>query len=67
VLALSVRPTLFDAMGYSLPGSFVHGILQARITEWVAISFSRRSSQLRDQTWSPALQADSLSEPPRKP
>ena len=33
---------------YSLPGSSVHGILQARILEWVAISFSRRSSQHRD-------------------
>ena len=35
----------------SLPGSSVHGILQARILEWVAISFSRVSSQSRDQTW----------------
>jgi len=34
----------------SLPGSSVHGILQARILEWVTISFSRRSSQPRDQT-----------------
>ena len=34
---------------YSPPGSSVHGILQARILERVAISFSRRSSQLRDQ------------------
>ena len=33
-----------------LPGSSVHGILQARILEWVAISSSRRSSQPRDQT-----------------
>ena len=32
------------------PGSAVHGILQARILEWVAISFSRRSSQPRDRT-----------------
>ena len=29
-----------DPMDYSLPGSFVHGILQARIVEWIAISFS---------------------------
>ena len=35
---------------YSLPGCFVHGVLQARILEWVAISFSRGSSQSRDQT-----------------
>ena len=33
-----------------LPGSSVHGILQARILEWVAISFSRGSSQPRDRT-----------------
>ena len=32
------------AMDYSQPGSLVHGILQARILEWVAISFSRGSS-----------------------
>ena len=38
-------------LGYSLPGSSVHGIFQARVLEWVAISFSRRSSQLRDWTW----------------
>ena len=38
-------PTLCDPMGCSLPGSFIHGILQARILEWVAISFSRGSSQ----------------------
>ena len=43
-------PTLCDPMDCSLPGSSVHGILQARILEWVAISFSRGSSRLRDQT-----------------
>ena len=37
-------------MDHSLPGSFAHGILQARILEWVAISSSRGSSQPRDQT-----------------
>ena len=37
-------------MDYSPPGSSVHGILQARILEWVAISFSRGSSQIRDWT-----------------
>ena len=36
-------PTLYNPMHYSLPGSFVHGILQARILEWVTISYSRRS------------------------
>ena len=45
-------PTLCDPMDGSPPGSSVHGILQARILEWVAISFSRGSSQLRDQTHS---------------
>ena len=42
--------TLCDPMDYSPPGSFVHGISQAKILEWVAISYSRRSSQSRDQT-----------------
>ena len=37
-------------MDHSLPGSSVHGIFQARILEWVAISFSRGSSWLRDWT-----------------
>ena len=37
-------------MDYSLPGSSIHGILQVRILEWVAISFSRASSQPRDRT-----------------
>ena len=41
-------PTLCDPMDCSPPGSSVHGILQARILEWVAISSSRRSSQPRD-------------------
>ena len=44
-------PTLCDAMDYSPPISSVHGILQARILAWVAISFSRGSSWPRDQTW----------------
>ena len=43
-------PTLCDLMDCSPPGSSVHGISQARILEWVAISFSRGSSQPRDQT-----------------
>ena len=46
----------------------LHGILQARVLEWVAISFFRGSSRPRDRTRSPALQADALtSEPPGKP
>ena len=44
-------PTLCDPMGCSLPGSSVHGIFQAIVLEWIAISFSRGSSQPRDRTW----------------
>ena len=43
-------PTLCNPMGCNIPGSSVHGILQARILEWVAISFSRGSSRPRDRT-----------------
>ena len=43
-------PTLYNPMDCSLPGSSLHGILQARVQEWVAISFSRGSSRPRDQT-----------------
>ena len=42
--------TLCDPMDCSLPGSFVHGVFQARILQWVAISFSRGSSELSDPT-----------------
>ena len=37
--------TLCDPLGCSLPGFSVHGILQARILEWIAMPFSRTSSQ----------------------
>ena len=54
-------------MDCSPPGSSVHGILQARILEWVAISFSRGSSNPGIDPRSPTLQADALpSEPPGK-
>ena len=43
-------PTLCNPVDCSPPGSSVHGIFQARILEWVAIAFSRGSSQLRDRT-----------------
>ena len=43
-------PTLCNPMDYSLPRSSVHGILQARILEWVAMYSSRGSSQPRNQT-----------------
>ena len=50
VLLLVSRLTLCDPMDCSAPGLSVHGILQARILEWVAMPSSRASSQLRDQT-----------------
>ena len=63
--------TLCDSMDCSPPGSSVHGISQARILEWVAISFSKGSSQPTDQTCVSctfsALQVNSLlAEPPEK-
>ena len=48
-------PTLGDPMDCSLSGSSVHGILQERILEWVAISFSRGSSRPRDGTWASCI------------
>ena len=48
--SLQSCPTLCDPRNGSLPGSSVPGILQARTLEWVAISFSRGSSQPRDRT-----------------
>ena len=56
-------PQLCPTLDYCPPGFSVHGIFQARILQWVAISFSRGSYRPRDQTHvseSPALQADSL-------
>ena len=47
--------TLWEPVDCSPPGSSVHGILQARTLEWVAICSSRSSSQPRDQSSSPAL------------
>ena len=43
-------PTLCNPMDCNLPSSSVHGIFQATILEWAAISFSTGSSQPRDQT-----------------
>ena len=48
--SLQSRPTLCDPMDHSLPGSSVHGILQAKILEWVAMLSSRGSSWPRDWT-----------------
>ena len=50
VLSLQLCLTLCDSIDGSLPGSSVHGILQTRILEWVAMPSSRGSSQPRDQT-----------------
>ena len=54
-------------MDYSLPGSSVHGVLQARILEWEAIPFFRGSSSPGIKLMSPVLQVDFLpSQPPVK-
>ena len=72
--------TLCNPMDCSLPSSSVHGIFQATVLEWIAISFSSRSSwsglpfpspadlpDPRIKPWSPTLQTDALlSEPPGK-
>ena len=61
--------TAYSPMDCSPPGSSVHGISQARILEWVAISFSRGSLRSRDQTRVPALHCIAsgffTTEPPR--
>ena len=49
VLSRSVGLTLYNTMDCSPPGSSVHGILQARIMEWVVIPFSKGSSRPRSQ------------------
>ena len=65
-LVAQLSPTLCDPMDCSL--SSVHGILQARILKWVAMSSSGRSSQPRDGTRLLRWQADSFTtEPPGKP
>ena len=47
----SVMSTSLWPMDCGLPGSSVYGIFQARVLEWIAISFSRGSSWPRDRTW----------------
>ena len=60
-------PTLCIPMDCA-PGSSVHGILQARILEWVAVSFSRGSSRPKDQTWVSCTAGRFFTtEPPGKP
>ena len=61
-------PTLHDPMDYSPLGSCIHGILQTRRQEWVAIPFLQGIFLHNIEPWSPALQSNSLlSEPSRKP
>ena len=69
---LHLCPTLCNPMDYSPPGSSVHGILQARMLEWVAMPSSRGSSRPRARTTSllhlPLWQVGSLPPaPPGKP
>ena len=67
VLLAQLCPTLCDPMDWRLPGSWVYGILQASILEWVAIPLGDLPD-LGIEPGSPALQVDSLpSEPPGKP
>ena len=60
VLVIQLCPTLCNSMDCSSPGSSDHGILQARILEWVSIPFSGDLSNTEIKPGSPALQADSL-------
>ena len=67
-LVAQLYSTLCNPMECSPPGSSVHGILQARILEWVAVPSSTDLPNPRIEPRSPTLQADSLlSEPLRKP
>ena len=58
--SLQLCLSLCDPVDYDLPGSSVHGSLQARILAWVAIPSSRGSSQPRDQTWVSCIAARSF-------
>ena len=60
--------TLCDPLDCRPPGSSVYGILLARLLEWVAIPFSRGSSQPGDRTWVSCIAGRFLpSEPPGNP
>ena len=60
-------PTLCDFMDCRLPGSSIHGILQARVLEWVPCPSPGDLPDPGTEPMSPALQADALtSEPPGK-
>ena len=67
VLVAQVCPTLCNSMGCSLQDSSVHGILQARILEWLPFLSPGALPDPGIKPMSPALQADALpSEPPEK-
>ena len=67
-LVIKLCPAFWDPVDCSLPGSSVHGISQARILEWVAISFSRGSSPLRDRTCVSCIAGGFFTaEPPGRP
>ena len=58
-------PTLCHPIDCSLPDSSIHGISQARILEWVAISFPRESSQPGDQIYISCIAGEFLTIEPR--
>ena len=60
VLVAQLCLTVCDPMNYSLPGLSVHGILQARILEWIPIPFPEDLPNPGIEPWSPASQAVSL-------
>ena len=64
MLVVQLCLTLCDPMDCGPPGSSVHGILQARILEWVAIPFSRGFSQVRVQIQVSCIAVDSLPSEP---
>ena len=66
VKVVQLCPALWDPKDHSLSSSSVHGILQARILEWIAIPFSRGSSPPKDQTLH-CRQIFLPSEPPGRP
>ena len=63
-VSCSIMSNFCDSMDYGPPGSPVHGILQARILEWIAISFSRDLPDPGIDPRFPALQVDSLPSEP---
>ena len=69
VLIVQSCPTLCNPMDCSFPGSSVHGILQARILEWIAIPFSMESSQPWGWTWVSRIEGRFVTiwAPPGKP